>query len=132
MANQAIELEDAGRRVEKSKATLRTTTLNHFKKYLEFTHSEFQSLDEIPENLIKVELLGKFSTFLKDHVESVKHYTTHKNYLSSLQKAIVEIYPVKKIEFDNYYRKIYSAVCSQYSSSFASTASVSTSLINQN
>ena len=132
MATQTIELEDTGRRVDRSKAALRTTTLNHFKKYLEFTHSEFQSLDEIPEYLIKVELLGKFSTFLKDHVESVKYYTTHKNYLSSLHQAIVEIYPVKKNEFDNYYRKICSAVCSQYSSRFASTASVSTSLTNQN
>ena len=36
MANQTIELEDA-RRVDRSKAALRTTTLNHFKKYLEFT-----------------------------------------------------------------------------------------------
>ena len=42
MANQHIELEDAGRRVEKSKRVLRTTTLNHFKKYLEFTNSDYQ------------------------------------------------------------------------------------------
>ena len=87
---EPLDLIDAGRIHDRSKGTLRKTSLNHFKRYLQSTNSEFQTLDQFPENLIKDELLGKFSTYLKDHVESVKQYTTHKNYLSSLHQAIVE------------------------------------------
>ena len=91
---EPLDLIDAGRIHDRSKGTLRKTSLNHFKRYLlQSTNSEFQTLNQIPENLIKDELLGKFSTYLKDHVESVKQYTTHKNYLSSLHQAIVELPP---------------------------------------
>ena len=127
---EALDLIDAGRIHDRSKGTLRKTSLNHFKRYLQSTNSEFQTLDQFPENLIKDELLGKFSTYLKDHVESVKQYTTHKNYLSSLHQAIVELYPAKKVEFENYYRNLLNTVFSQYTSEVASAASVTVSLIN--
>ena len=61
MANQ--ELVDAGRIVDKSKCALRKTTSNHFKKYLLFINSEFQNLDQIPENLIKDLFEGSCSYF---------------------------------------------------------------------
>ena len=63
MANQHIKLEDAGRRVEKSKRVLSTTTLNHFKKYLEFTNSDYQNLDQIPENHMKYKKSKLISEF---------------------------------------------------------------------
>ena len=130
MANQHIELEDAGRRVEKSKRVLRTTTLNHFKKYLEFTNSDYQNLDQIPENHMKDELLGKFSTYLKEHVDSVKQYTTHKNYVSSFHQLIVEKFPSKKSEFETYYKNLLSTILSQYTASVVSENSASVNLIN--
>ena len=64
-----------------------------------FINSEFQILDQIPENLIVDEILGKYSTYLKDHVPTVKKYNAHKNYISSLHQAIVERFPNKKVEF---------------------------------
>ena len=116
---EALNLIDAGRIHDRSKETLRKISLNHFKRYLESTNSEFQTLNQIPENIIKGELLGKFSTYLKDHVDSVKQYTTHKNYLSSLHQAIVELYPAKKIVIENYYRNLLNTVFSQYTSEVA-------------
>ena len=52
MANQAIDLVDAGRIIDKIKGVLRKTSLNHFKRFLQFTNSEFQSLDQMPEHHI--------------------------------------------------------------------------------
>ena len=127
MANQ--ELVDAGRIVDRSKCALRKTTLNHFKKYLLFINSEFQNLDQIPENLIKDEILGKFSTYLKDHVRTLSKYTTHKNYLSSLHQAIVERFPNKRLEFETYYSNLCSNVLTQYVNLVAVSNSVSETLI---
>ena len=128
MANQ--ELVDAGRIVNKSKCALRKTTSNHFKKYLLFINSEFQNLDQIPENLIKDEILGKFSTYLKDHVRTLTKYATHKNYLSSLHQAIVvERFPNKRLEFETYYSNLCSNVLTQYINLVAVSNSASETLI---
>ena len=129
MANQAIELVDAGRIIDKSKGVLRKTSLNHFKRFLQFTNSEFQSLDQMPEHHIKDEMLGKFSTYLREHVESLKKYATHKNYVSSLHQAIIEKFPNKKVEFETYYSNLCSTILSQYTASVVSANSLTVNLI---
>ena len=47
-----------------------------------------------------------------------------------MHQAIVELYPAKKVEFENYYRNLLNTVFSQYNSEVASAASVTVSLIN--
>ena len=130
MANEPVVLVDAGRIVFKSKGALRKTALNHFKKFLQFTNSEFQELNQIPENQIKDKILGEFSTYLKDHVDTVNQYATHKNYLSSIHQAIIEQFPTKQVEFETYYSNLCSTIFSQYTSKVVSANSLSVHLIN--
>jgi len=130
MANEPIVLVDAGRIVQKSKGTLRKTSLNHFKRFLEFTNSQFKELDSIPENQIKDKILGEFSTYLKEHVNGVNQYTTHKNYLSSVHQAIIEKYPLKKVEFEHYYSNLCSTILNQYTTRVVSANSDSVQLVN--
>ena len=41
MADEPLDLIDAGRIHDRSKGILRKTSLNHFKRYLQSTNSEF-------------------------------------------------------------------------------------------
>ena len=67
---------------------------------------------------------------MKDHVDTVNQYATHKNYLSSIHQAIIEQFPTKQVEFETYYSNLCSTIFSQYTSKVVSANSLSVHLIN--
>lgn len=101
-----LDLVDKGRLKGKSKSKLHSTASKHFSKFLTHIRSPYTSLEDIPAEFIKDEMLGLFSDYISKHVPSIKAFNTHDNYISAVHVMVVMKYPEKKNSFQMYYKTL--------------------------
>ena len=104
--NEFSDLVDKGRLKGKSKSALHQTAARHFTKFLQHTRSQYNSLDDIPAEDIKDEMLGLFSDFLSKHAPTIKKFNTHDNYVSAIHVMVAMKYPDKRQSFQSYYKTL--------------------------
>ena len=94
-------LEDVGLRSGLRRTNLHKTAMNHFNKFLQHCQDyPFNHFIEMEEHHCTTEVIGKFSSFISQHIHSVKMWSTHKNYVSAVHVEFVSKF--KNIDFGRY------------------------------
>jgi hypothetical protein len=90
------------------------TVLRHFERFLRFSNSQFQRLEQIPEDQMEKEIVGTFSDYIDKHCDKVKAYSTHDQYISCIYQEILQRFPLKAQLWANYYSHLRDNVEKQY------------------
>lgn len=106
MDESDLDLVDKGLLSGAKRLSLHKTANKHFMKFLQLIHSNFKTLEDIPEENFTEDLLGRFSDYLTKNVSSITKYNTHDNYLSAIYVQLCEKYPQKKTLNADYYKKL--------------------------
>jgi hypothetical protein len=96
-------LVDQGNRERKGVKKKCKTTKGHFENYLEYEGSDYNNLDDIPEDWFTEEKFGKYSDYLFNTVTTINKFNTHDQYLSSLYNTVTKKYRKLKLSLEDYY-----------------------------
>jgi hypothetical protein len=112
------EIEDVGKRHGSSKIKMQKSAKKKFNEFLQATNFVYKNIDEIPEEIWERnhEILGKYSSYLTKHCESIKKWKTHDNYVSQIHSLLKEKYPVIICgkTWDNYYTSLRANIKKQF------------------
>ena len=106
-------LEDVGLRSGIRRTKLHKTAMNHFNKFL--VHCEdypFNDFIEMEEFHCTTEIIGKFSSYISQHIHSIKMWSTHKNYVSAVHVEFMTKF--KNLDFTSYMTTLYDNIRKEY------------------